>query len=97
MTFIQIIEFETDDIEGPRQVNQEWMQATEGKRTLRRAMLGRDRNDPRKFVAVEFFDSYEAAMENDKLPETQEAAEQYRKVTDGHPLFHDLDVLVDQS
>jgi quinol monooxygenase YgiN len=97
MTFVQIIEFETEDIDGPRQVNEQWRQATEGKRTLRRGVLARDRNNPGKYIAMEFFDSYESAMENDKLPETQAASDQYRKVTNGHPVFHDLEVLTDES
>ena len=40
-----------------------------------------------------FFDSYESAMENSALPETQATAEQYSKMSDGPPVFYDLDVL----
>jgi len=42
-----------------------------------------------------FFDSYESAMENFNLPETQASAEQYMKMSDGPPVFHDLDILPD--
>jgi hypothetical protein len=41
------------------------------------------------------FDSYESAMANSSLPETKASAEQYMKVSDGPPVFHDLDILED--
>ena len=44
-----------------------------------------------------FFDSYESAMENSALPETQAVAEQYSKMSDGPPVFYDLDVLEDRA
>ena len=93
MTFVQIIEFRTSDIDSVRQVNDEWRAATEGKRTLRREMIARDHSDPDRYFAIEFFDSYESAMENSELPETKAAAEKYMTLSDGPPLFYDLDVL----
>jgi hypothetical protein len=97
MAFVQIIEFHTSDIEEARRVNDEWWRATEGKRTVRRELLARDRSDPGRFVAVVFFDSYESAMENSGLPETQASAEQYSKMSDSPPVFYDLDVLEDRT
>jgi len=97
MTFVQIIEFRTDDIEAARQIDDEWRRATEGKRTARRELITRDRSDPDRYRAIVFFDSYEAAMENSALPETRAAAERYQKLSDGAPVFLDLDVLDDRS
>ena len=97
MAFVQIIEFRTSDIERARQVNDEWWRATEGKRTVRRELLARDHSDPSHCFAVVFFDSYESAMENSNLPETQASAEQYMKISDGPPVFYDLDILEDRS
>jgi hypothetical protein len=97
MTFVQIIEFRTADIDGARQIDDEWWRATEGKRTVRRELLGRDRSDPSRCFAIVFFDSYESAMENSDLAETQESAEQYRKMCDGPPVFYDLDIVEDRS
>jgi hypothetical protein len=34
-------------------------------------------------------------MENSNLPETQAAAEQYAKMSDGPPVFYDLDIVDD--
>lgn len=97
MAFVQIIEFKTSDIDGLRKVDDEWERATEGKRTARREILARDRNDPNHYYTIVFFDSYESAMENSNLPETQAAAEQYAALADGPPVFHDLDLLDDRS
>jgi hypothetical protein len=97
MAFVQIIEFRTSDIDRARHVNDEWWRATEGKRTVRRELLARDRSDPRRCFAVVFFDSYESAMENSGLPETQAAAEQYAKMSDGPPVFYDLDIVEDRA
>jgi hypothetical protein len=95
--FMQIIEFRTSDIEGVRRTDEEWLLATEGKRTLRRQLLARDRSDPSRYFAVVFFDSYESAMENNSLPETAAAAEQYMKLSDGPPTFYDLDVIDERA
>ena len=97
MAFVQIIEFRTADIEGARQVNDQWRRATEGKRTVRRELLARDRSEPGRYFVVAFFDSYEAAMRNSGLPETQTSAEQYQKLADGPPVFYDLDILEDRA
>jgi hypothetical protein len=92
---VQIIEFRTSDIEGVRRIDEEWRRATEGRRTVRRELLARDHSDPDRYFAVVFFDSYESAMANSSLPETKASAEQYMKVSDGPPVFHDLDILED--
>lgn len=93
MAFVQIIEFRTSDIEAARQVNQDWLDATDGKRTLRREIITRDHFDPDRYFAIEFFDSYESAMENSGLPETKAAADKYMQVSDGPPVFYNLDVM----
>jgi hypothetical protein len=97
MAFVQIIEFHTNDVDGFRQIDEEWRRATEGKRTARREIIARDHSDPSRYFALVFFDSYESAMANSRLPETQAAAEQYMKLSDGPPIFYDLDVLEDQA
>jgi len=97
MAFVQIIEFRTADIDRARQIDDEWWRATEGKRTVRRELLGLDRSDPSRCFAIVFFDSHKSAMENSDLPETQESAEQYRKMCDGPPVFYDLDIVEDRS
>ena len=96
MAFIQIVEFTTADIDAVRQIDGEWEKATEGKRTARRQIITRDRNHPDRYRVLVFFDSYESAMENSALPETQQFAEKYRAATT-EMAFHDLDVIVDSD
>jgi quinol monooxygenase YgiN len=96
MSFIQIIEARTKDLDAMRALDEEWEKATEGKRTARRSIVTQDRNDPERIMIIVFFDSYESAMENSKLPETQEFAAKWAAATDGMS-FHDLDVVDDRS
>ena len=77
-------------------VGDQFFQATEGKRTLRRSVLTRDRNDPERYVLVVFFDSYESAMENSKLPETDAFSSRFAGLVKS-VTFHDLDVIEDRS
>lgn len=96
MAFIQIIEFTTQDVDAVRKIDEAWMTATEGKRTARRQIVTRDRNQPDRYRAFVFFDSYDSAMQNSALPETQKFASQYGSVTKS-VAFHDLDVISDEE
>jgi quinol monooxygenase YgiN len=91
--FIQLVEMRTKDIDAIQKLEDEWQQATEGKRTLRKAIVGRDRNDPDRHVVIAFFDDYESAMVNSNLPETQAFGEKQFALLDGPPVFTDLDVV----
>jgi hypothetical protein len=97
MAFVQIIEYTTDRYDEGQALEREWEAATEGKRTVRRSIIGRDRNDPRRHVLMVSFDSYESAMENSNLPETQEFTAKWGALADGPPRFIDLDVLEERN
>lgn len=97
MAFVQLVEFKTADIGAIHDANQEWERTTEGKRTARRQLLTRDHHDPSRYYLMVFFDSYESAMENSNLPETQAVAESFAAATDGAPQFVDLDIIEDRS
>ena len=97
MAFVQIIEFRTSNIEPTRRINEQWRQATEGKRTVRRELLARDRSDPSRYFAIAFFDSCESAMENSSLPETRAAAALHMQTSEGLPVFYNLDILEDRA
>jgi hypothetical protein len=92
MGFVQIIDFRADDVDALKKANGEWRAATEGKRTLRRELVIQDRNDPTHYQVLAFFDSYESAMENSALPETQAGAEQFAALTRDLS-FGDFDVI----
>ena len=97
MSFIQTIELRTKNYDELKALGDEFFTSTEGKRTVRRSIVTRDRKDPDRYVLVVFFDSYESAMENSNLPETGEIAAKMAGLADGPMTFHDLDVIEDQS
>ena len=97
MSFIQILETCTKNCDELKALYEPWEQATESRRTLRRSLLTRDRNDPERCVIIAFFDSYDSAMENSNLPETAALADKCAALVDGPMVFHDLDVLDDRS
>ncbi len=76
MSFIQVIEMRTKKFDDLQALGDQFFEATEGKRTVRRSVLTRDRNDPERYLLVVFFDSFESAMENSNLPATAEFAQQ---------------------
>jgi hypothetical protein len=93
MTFVQIIEFETDRQGELEKLYDEWLTATEGKRTVLHEFHTQDRENPSHFVDIVEFPSYEQAMVNNDLPETQRIAEQMREVCKTTPRFINLNVL----
>ena len=95
MAFIQIIECRTSDVEALTKLEREWRAATEGKRTLRRSIVARDRNDPDRHLVLAFFDSYESAMVNSNLPETADFGVKQNAILDAPMAFTDLDVIED--
>jgi quinol monooxygenase YgiN len=97
MSFIQIIDAHTSDIDAMTALDHEWEAATEGKRTARRSIVARDRNDPTRHMIIVFFDSYESAMENSNLPETKEFAAKWATLVDAPPTFIDLDIIEDRT
>ena len=97
MAFIQLIEYTTSRPEEVAEVYAEWERASQGNRTARRVLLTQDRKDPSRYYEIVSFDSYESAMENSELPQTQEYAGRMRELMDGEPVFHDLDVVEDRE
>jgi quinol monooxygenase YgiN len=97
MEFVQIIECRTARVDELTALEEEWRKATEGKRTLRRSVLTRDRNDPNRYLIFAFFDSYESAMKNSNLPETSAFGEKQAALLDAPMVFTDLDVIDDRN
>jgi hypothetical protein len=97
MAFIQIVELRTSKIDEITALEEEYRQATEGKSTVRRAIVTRDRNDPDRYLVFVFFDSYESAMVNSNLPETNEFGKKQAALLDAPMQFTDLDVIEDQT
>ncbi len=90
--FVQIIEYQTTKFEEMRKLNEEWLAATEGKRSAGRAIDCSDRDRPNMYFTVVEFPSYEEAMRNNDLPETQAMAQKMQALADGPPVFRNLDL-----
>jgi hypothetical protein len=97
MAFVQIIEYRTSQADEMRKVGEEWEKATEGKRKTVRRVLCQDRDNPGRYFNIVFFDSYEDAMANSSLPETDTFSTRMMGFADGPPTFYNLDVEDDSS
>lgn len=92
MTFIQVIEYDTKRPEEMDLLYEEFLRATEGKRTLTQEVHTHDRDRTEHYVDIVEFPSYEEAMKNNELPETQEIAARMRELCSGEPRFLNLEV-----
>ena len=90
--FVQLIEFQTDQIDEFKAMVDEWLTASAEWRTADRAILTQDRDRPGTYVQIVEFPSYEAAMENSSHPETGKFAERLSGLCKGPAVFRNLDV-----
>lgn len=97
MTFIQVMEYQTTHPREVEQLMDAWIAATEGKRTATHDMHTQDRDRPGRYVDIVEFPSYELAMRNSELPETQQISAEMRKLCADDVRFLNLDVLRDES
>ncbi len=93
MTFVQIISMHTDRFDEMAAAEADWKAATEGRRTLLAEHAYVDRHDPRHYVVVNEFESYEQAMINSDLPETTALAGFLGTLADGPADFLDLELI----
>lgn len=91
--FVQIIEYHTSKPTEMQAVAEEWEKATEGKRKMLRRVLCQDREHPGRYLNVVFFDSYEAAMQNSALPETEALSKKMTGLAEGPLTFFNLDIM----
>ncbi len=95
MGFVQIIQFNTSKIDEIRKIGEDWEAAAGSDRKVRRRVMCQDRDTPGRYFNIVFFDSYESAMENSRLPVTQEFSQKMMALGDGPPTFSNLDILDD--
>ena len=91
MTFIQVIDYESDRGEEIEALVEEWRAATEGRRSTSSSVTCRDRDRPDHYMTIVEFPSYEVAMENSNLPETGAFAARMTALCKGEPTFVNLD------
>jgi hypothetical protein len=91
MGFLQIISFSTDRFEEFVELEHQWVQDTTGLRTSVGGRLYADRDRPGHYVALDWFDSYESAMTNSHLPETDAFAQKAMALSTGEVVFSNLE------
>ncbi|MEU6777491.1 ester cyclase [Streptomyces sp. NPDC046759] len=96
MTFLQLIECRTSRLDEMNRLMDDWVEQTKGKRTATHALVGKDRSDASHIVEVVEFASYEEAMRNSNLPETDRIFQGMVALCDEMPAFTDLDVVRDE-
>ncbi|MBO8191202.1 ester cyclase [Streptomyces oryzae] len=97
MTFVQFIDCKTENVEQLDRLMDDWVEATQGKRTATHSMVGQDRSDSTHVVEIVEFPSYEEAMKNSQLPETDRIFQELVAVCEETPTFTDLDVVRDDQ
>ncbi|MFD7994436.1 ester cyclase [Streptomyces mexicanus] len=96
MTFVQLIECRTSRLDEMNRLIDTWVERTGGKRTATHALVGRDRSDGAHIVELVEFPSYEDAMRNSNLPETDEVFRGMVALCDEMPAFTDLVIVRDE-
>ncbi|WP_031073574.1 ester cyclase [Streptomyces sp. NRRL WC-3742] len=95
MAFVQIIDCKTDKLDDLNRLMDTWAESTKGRRTASHAVVATDRSDKSHVVEIVEFPSYEEAMRNSKLPETDRIFREMVALCDAPPTFTDLDVVRD--
>lgn len=95
--FVQLMEYQTSNPAEVKRVHDEWAQATQDTRRAKRLLLAKHHGNGNRFCELVFFDSYEDAMDNSRLAETQQFAERFREIVDGEITYLDLDVIDEQD
>ncbi|MFF4043816.1 ester cyclase [Streptomyces sp. NPDC001816] len=96
MTFVQLIDCKTSRIDEMNRLMDQWVEQTKGKRTATHAVVGKDRSDASHVIEIVEFPSYEEAMRNSNLPETDRIFRNLVALCDEMPTFTDLDVVRDE-
>lgn len=96
MTFVQVIDYETRRFDEMNALIDRYAEQTSGKRTVTHTMIGRDREAQNHYVDLVEFPSYEEAMKNSHLPETDRMFQEMVALCEGMPKFMNLDVVRDE-
>lgn len=96
MTFVQAIDYETSRFDEMNALIDRYTEQTSGRRTVTHTMIGRDRDAGTHYVDLVEFPSYEDAMKNSRLPETDLMFQEMVALCEGMPTFTNLDVVRDE-
>ena len=94
MPYIQLVEFDSrHPVDEVRSAMDTWLDATQGQRALRMAVVATDHDRSNHYWELLEFASEKDAAKNAELPETKAAYESWSRLLDGEPTFHNLDVV----
>ena len=91
MTFIQIIEYDTDRPDDMMAAGEKRM-AESGDPSFTRLVTTADRDKPGHYLTIVEFPSYEEAMANSNKASTQEMAAEMKAMCTSGPTYRNLDV-----
>ena len=91
--FVQIIQYKSSKHDDMQKVVDKFREQTAGRRTTARGMDCSDRDNAGQFMTIVEFPSYDAAMKNNNLPETEALSAEMMKLADGPPTFYNLDIV----
>ncbi len=94
MSFIQIIEYETDRADEIRALGDARMGEMPEPEAGFRLVVTQDRDRPNHYFTIVEFPSYEAAMETSARPETDAFAKEMAALCTSGPRYYNLDVQV---
>ncbi|MBB1254152.1 ester cyclase [Streptomyces alkaliterrae] len=97
MTFVQVIDCRTTHADELSGLMDQWVEMTEGRRTATHSIVAKDRSDATHVVEIVEFPSYEEAMKNSNLPETDRIFREMVALCEEEPTFTDLDVVRDEQ
>jgi predicted ester cyclase len=97
MSFVQLIDCKTTKFDDMNRLMDTWVEQTKGKRTATHNIIGKDRSDASHYIEIVEFPSYEEAMKNSNLPETDRIFQEMVALCDEMPTFTDLDVVRDEQ
>ncbi|MCB5181865.1 ester cyclase [Streptomyces antimicrobicus] len=96
MTFVQIIDYKTRRADDLNKLLDRYVEMSQGKRTVTHTVMCKDREAEDHYVEMVEFPSYEQAMRNSQLPETDRMFQEMVALCEGMPTFTNLDVVRDE-
>jgi len=93
MTFLQSIEFATEQRDAVLELMQRWTADSTGNGTAQRATMVEDRSVSGRFVLAVWFQSAAAAVENSDRPETGAFAAEFAALCSDGPVFREFELV----
>ena len=93
MSFVQSIEFATEQRDAVLELMQRWTADSTGNGTAHHATMVEDRSVAGRFVLAVGFESPAAAAENSERPETSAFAAEFAALCSDGPVFREFDVV----